>query len=117
MFCFVEHVKKVYSAKENPRLLPLAAPFVSLRSIKAMGTCSKGMAPLTLPGQVEEQVQKRERIKALLRDKINCTVRFGNCFLRVQLMFQPCCQGKLVELTVQFTLYLSSGMNNPCAMA
>ena len=33
------------------------------------------------------------------RDKINCLVRFGNCFLRVALMYQPsclltCCQGK-----------------------
>ena len=60
----VQNQGKVYIAIENPGLLPLA-PFVSLRSIKAMGTCS-GMAPLTLPGQVEEQVQKRE---ALLKDK------------------------------------------------
>ena len=37
------------------------------------------------------------------RDKMNCWVRFGNCFLRVPLMYQPCClvpgcQGKLGEL-------------------
>ena len=37
------------------------------------------------------------------RHKMNCCVRFGNCFLRVPLMYQPCClvpgcQGKLGEL-------------------
>ena len=40
----------------------------------------------------------------LQTDKVNCTVRFGDCFLRVPLMYQPrClvpfCQGKLEELT------------------
>ena len=28
---------------------------------------------------------------AILRDKMNCFVRFGNCFLRVALMHQPSC--------------------------
>ena len=27
----------------------------------------------------------------LRRDKMNCAVRFGNCFLRVPLIYQPCC--------------------------
>ena len=55
----VQNQEKLYTAIENPGLHPLA-PFVSLRSIKAMGTCS-GMAPLTLPGQVESKSKKRER--------------------------------------------------------
>ena len=37
--------------------------------------------------------------RVLLWDKMNCAVRFGNCFLTVQLMYQPCCQGKLGEFT------------------
>ena len=42
--------------------------------------------------------------ESILRDKMKYTVRFGNCFLRVPLMYQPCClvpccQGKLGELT------------------
>ena len=42
--------------------------------------------------------------RLILRDKKNCTVRFGNCFLRIPLMYHPCClllccQGKLGELT------------------
>ena len=41
------------------------------------------------------------------RDKMNCLVRFGNCFLRVALMYQPscllpCCQGKPRELAKIF---------------
>ena len=27
----------------------------------------------------------------VLRDKMNCTVRFGNCFPSVSLLYQPCC--------------------------
>ena len=61
----VQNQGKVYIAIENPGLLPLA-PFVSLRSIKAMGTCS-GMAPLTLPGQVKEQVQKEGEDKDITK--------------------------------------------------
>ena len=40
---------------------------------------------------------------------MDCTVRFGNCFLSATLMYQPCClvpccQGELGELTKkQFT--------------
>ena len=60
----------------------------------------------------------------MLRDKMSCAVTYGDCFLRVSLMFQPyylvpCCQGKLGELatnrfqnllcTVQFILSLSNG--------
>ena len=42
-------------------------------------------------------------VSVLLRDKMNCRVRFGICFLRVPLIYQPCCpvpccQGKLGEL-------------------
>ena len=42
------------------------------------------------------------------RDKMNCTVRFGNCFLKIPLMCQPspaldpCCQGMLGELAKSF---------------
>ena len=37
------------------------------------------------------------------RDKMNCLVRLGNCFLRLALMYQPscllpCCQGKTWNL-------------------
>ena len=59
--------------------------------------------------------------KSMLRDKMSCTVRFGYCFLRVPLIYQPCrlvpCyHGKLGELvkkpftkqTLQFILSLSS---------
>ena len=40
----------------------------------------------------------------VLSDIMNCTARFGNCFLRIVLMYQPpclvpCCQGKLGKLT------------------
>ena len=51
------------------------------------------------------------------RPKMNCTVGFVNCFLRVPLAYQPCCpvpccsgkQGELSEnclpnLTVQFII-------------
>ena len=46
-------------------------------------------------------------VTLILRDKMNCTVKFGNCFLRVALMYQLCClvarcQGKLRELTKTF---------------
>ena len=45
----------------------------------------------------------------VLRDKMNCGVGLVNCFIRVPLMYQPCCllpccQGKLGKLTKkQFT--------------
>ena len=47
---------------------------------------------------------KRQRHSDILRDKMICTVRFGNSFLRVPLMYQPCClvpycQGKIGDLT------------------
>ena len=42
----------------------------------------------------------RTRVRICIpRGRMNCRVRFGNCFLRVALMYQPscllpCCQGK-----------------------
>ena len=39
-----------------------------------------------------------------IRDKMNCTVMFGNCVFSVPLIYQPCClvsccQSKLRDLT------------------
>ena len=54
---------------------------------------------------------------------MNCTLKFGNCYLRVPLLYQPCClvpccQGKLGEFakkfmipTVQFILSLSANIS------
>ena len=49
---------------------------------------------------------------SLPRAKMNCLVRFGNCFLRVALMYQPscllpCCQGKPGELAKKTVIQTS----------
>ena len=46
------------------------------------------------------------------RDKMSCLVRFGNCFLRVALMYQPrcllpCCQGKPGEFAKKTVIQTS----------
>ena len=57
----------------------------------------------------------KEHMIYILRDKMNCTVRFGDCNFRVPCCLVPCCQGKqgeftnkqLTKRTLQFILSLS----------
>ena len=120
MFGYVQKCKPRKCLLCHRKSSPPSTRSIRLSEIdKGDGNMQPGNGPTNSPrsGRRAKFKRERERIKALLRDKMNCPVRFGICFLRVQLMFQPCCQGKLVELTVQFILYLSSGMNNPVALA